>query len=166
MDVEHALKARVAGVTDANDRGRAPNEAGEARLRTRPEAAEFLRVSLNTIDRLRYQRNLAYYQIGGSVRFGDWDLMEFVTGKVVLPEHVIRDQDRILNKCDLARFLAVATRTVEHLLRNGCLWHRTTGRVVRFRLGDVLIQLMNDFRVPAQASPAGGKLVASHFRPT
>jgi hypothetical protein len=151
MDKNCALETRLAApVTDGIESKCTTKEPGEIRLRTRLEAAGFLKISLNTIDRLRYQRKLACYQIGGSIRFCDWDLMEFVTDKLVMPEQLIRDQNRILNKVELARFLNLSTRSVEHLVIEKRLWHRKTGRIVRFHLGDVLIQLATNFRVAAQ----------------
>ncbi len=152
MDNNCALEpAVVAPVTDGRERDCAITKSGEIRLRTRLEAADFLKISLNTIDRLRYQRKLAFYQIGGSIRFGDWDLMEFVTDNLIMPEQLFHDQNRILNKADLARFLNLSTRSVEHLVLDKRLWHRKTGRIVRFHLGDVLRQLANNFRVAAQS---------------
>jgi len=56
-----ANRVAPAGVNDAHR---------DIRLHTRTEAAQFLKVSVNTVDRLRYQRALPFYRIGGSVRFG------------------------------------------------------------------------------------------------
>lgn len=123
----------------------------EPRRRSRTEAAQFLKVSVNTIDRLRYQRALPYYRIGGTVRFGPWDLIEFVSGKPVFPEQIILDTQRTLTKQELARFLRISSRTVEHLIQTHNLWRRRVGRSVRFLLEDVLCQLANDFRVEARA---------------
>ena len=127
----------------------------EARLLTRAEAAQFLKVSVNTIDRLRYQRALSYYRLGGSVRFSPWDLLEFVSGKPVFPEQIIEDVRRTLTKAELADFLRVSSRSVEHLVRNRGLWRRRVGRSVRFLLGDVLLQLADQFRVAAHGSASG-----------
>jgi excisionase family DNA binding protein len=118
-----------------------------ARLLTRTEAAQFLKVSVNTVDRLRYQRALAYYRLGGSVRFSPWDLLEYMSGKPVFPEQTIQDVRRTLTKAELADFLRVSSRSVEHLVRNRGLWRRRVGRSVRFLLGDVLLQLADEFRV-------------------
>ena len=127
----------------------------EARLHTRAEAAQFLKVSVNTVDRLRYQRALSYYRLGGSVRFSPWDLLEFVSGKPVFPEQIIQDVRRTLTKAELADFLRVSSRSVEHLVRNRGLWRRCVGRSVRFLLGDVLLQLADEFRVAAHSSASG-----------
>jgi excisionase family DNA binding protein len=150
MDYENALPAGNAVVV-CKDQGHSPGQPpGEQRLRTRKEAAHFLKVSLNTMDRLRYQRALPFYRIGGSVRFGPWDLIEFVSGKPVFPEQVIRDQQRTLTKTELADFLRVSIRTVEQLILTHGLWRRRVGRTVRFLLADVLHQLANDFRVDSR----------------
>jgi excisionase family DNA binding protein len=127
----------------------------EERLLTRAEAAQFLKVSVNTIDRLRYQRALPYYRLGGSVRFGPWDLLEFMSGKPVFPEQVIQNVQRTFTKAELADFLRVSTRSVEHLVSNRGLWRRRVGRSVRFLLGDVLLQLADEFRVAAHGSASG-----------
>lgn len=127
----------------------------EARLLTRREAALFLKVSVNTVDRLRYQRALAYYRLGGSVRFSPWDLLEFMSGKPVIPEQIIQDVRRTLTKAELAGFLRVSTRSVEYLVRNRGLWRRRVGRSVRFLLGDVLLQLADEFRVAAHGPTSG-----------
>jgi excisionase family DNA binding protein len=124
----------------------------EPRLRTRREAAQFLKVSVNTVDRLRYQRALSYYRIGGTVRFGPWDLIEFISGRPVYPEQIITNTQRTLTKQELARFLCVSVRTVEHLIQTHGLWRRCVGRLVRFRVGDVLSQLAISFRVQARAT--------------
>jgi excisionase family DNA binding protein len=124
----------------------------EPRLRTRKEAAQFLKVSVNTVDRLRYQRALPYYRIGGTVRFGPWDLIEFISGKPVYPEQIIINTQRTLTKQELARFLCVSGRTVEHLIQTHGLWRRRLGRSVRFLLADVVCQLANSFRVQARAT--------------
>jgi excisionase family DNA binding protein len=144
--------------TTAPTTGRTPNipsDASGPRLMTREEAAGYLKVSRQTLDRLRCQRGLAFYRIGGSVRFGAWDLDEFLTGKHVLPEAVLGDTNRILTKADLARFLAVSERTVEHLTAKHHLWHRKIGRCVRFRMHDVVDQLTQSFRVPSRPRPHG-----------
>lgn len=124
-------------------------------LLTRSEAAAFLRLSETTIDRLRYERKLSYYKIGGAVRFGQWDLEEFISGKPVFLETVIPNAHQVLKKVELATFLGLSIRTVEHLILNQGLWHRKTGRLVRFLLSDVLMQLVNNFRVAAQFKVTG-----------
>jgi hypothetical protein len=111
-------------------------------------------VSVNTVDRLRYQRALGYYRLGGSVRFAPWDLLEFMSGKPVFPEQIIEDVQRTLTKAELADFLCVSSRSVEHLV-NRVLWRRRVGRSVRFFLADVLLQLAEQFRVAAQGSASG-----------
>ena len=126
-----------------------------ARLLTREEAAQFLKVSVNTVDRLRYQRALGYYRLGGSVRFAPWDLLEFMSGKPVFAEQNVTDVRRTLTKAELADFLHISSRTVEHLVNRG-LWRRRVGRSVRFFLGDVLLQLADEFRVAAHGSVSGG----------
>jgi len=78
-------------------------------------------------------------------------LIEFVSGKPVFPEQIILDTQRTLTKQELARFLGVSSRTVEHLIQTHGLWRRRVGRAVRFLLADVLCQLANDFRVQARA---------------
>lgn len=151
---ELALEAAKPALVNENDGNSATQAIREPRLRTRVEAAQFLKVSVNTIDRLRYQRVLPYYQIGGIVRFGPWDLIEFVSGKPVFPEQIILDAQRTLTKPELAGFLGASTRTVEHLIRTHGLWRRHVGRRVRFLLADVLVQLAEKFRVGARPSAA------------
>jgi excisionase family DNA binding protein len=124
----------------------------EARLLTKLAAARFLKVSVNTVDRLRYQRTLPYYRLGGTVRFSPWDLLEFMSGNPVLPEQVLENADRTLTKAELAAFLGLSSRSVEHLVRHHGLWRRQVGRSVRFFLGDVLLQLQDEFRVAARES--------------
>ena len=141
-------------IVDGRAEGSAAQPSCEPRLRTRTEAAQFLKVSVNTIDRLRYQRALSFYQIGGTVRFGSWDLIEFVSGKPVFPEQIILDAQRTLTKPELAGFLGVSTRTVDHLIQTHDLWRRRVGRSVRFLMVDVLTQLAEKFRVEARASAA------------
>jgi excisionase family DNA binding protein len=160
MDNDHALSAEHAVVVYEDQRQCADQPIVEPRLRTRKEAAQFLKVSLNTLDRLRYQRALPFYRIGGSIRFGLWDLIEFVRGKPVFPEQFIPDAQRTLTKRELARFLCVSVRTVEVLNRNRGLWRRHIGRTVRFLLADVLHQLASDFRVDSRA-PASKMNIAA-----
>jgi len=57
--------------------------------------------------------------------------------------------DRVLTKAQFADFLSVSTRTIENLTRDRRLWHRKTGGMMRFHLGEALIQLDNEFRVAA-----------------
>lgn len=154
VDYEPALDAAKPDVVYKDDGNSAKRSPCEPRLRTRAEAAQFLKVSVNTIDRLRYQRALPFYQIGGTVRFGLWDLIEFVSGKPVFPEQIILDTRRTLTKPELAGFLGVSSRTVEHLIQTHGLWRRHVGRTVRFLLADVLIQLAETFRVGARTAAA------------
>ena len=100
------------------------------------------------------QRALPFYGIGGSVRFGPWDLLEFISGKPVLPEHIILNTQHTLTKQELAGFLGVSTRTVEQLIGTHGLWRRQVGRTVRFLLADVLMQLAQRFRVEARTPGA------------
>ena len=151
MDRHHACDQPTAVAGHATTEFSKVREPDEFRLRTRAEAAAFLNVSETTIDRLRYQHSLAHYRIGGAVRFGQWDLLEFVSGKLVFPESLIENGQQVLTKADLGRFLGLSQRTVEHLIRNKGFWHRKAGRLVRFLLADVLTQLANDFRVPARS---------------
>lgn len=123
----------------------------EARLLTRVEAARFLKASVNAVDRLRYQRALPYYRLGGTVRFSPWDLLEFVSRNPVFPEQIIQDVRRTLTKPELADFLCISSRSVERLM-DRALWRRQVGRSVRFLLGDVLLQLKDEFRVLARES--------------
>lgn len=150
MYCEHVLDAVNPVVVDERAGNSAAQPSCQPRLRTRTEAAQFLKVSVNTLDRLRYQRALAYYRVGGSVRFGPWDLIEFVSGKPVFPEQIILDTQRTLTKQELAAFLGVSTRTVEHLIHTYGLWRRCVGRSVRFLMADVLGQLAASFRVEAR----------------
>jgi len=76
--------------------------------------------------------------------------MRFVTGKIVTAEQILENLDRVLTKAQLADFLSVSTRTIENLMRNRRFWHRRTCGLVRFHLADVLVQLENEFRVPAR----------------
>lgn len=147
---QHALEPLKTEGPNGNPNTQPLNGWMEARLRTRDEAAAFLKVSRQTVDRLRYGRRLAFYQIGGSVRFGLWDLQESLTGKPVFPESVFADANSVLTKADLGRFLGVSARTVEHLVATRGLWHRKLGRCARFLLGDVLVQLAQEFRVAAR----------------
>jgi|EBPBio282013_DNA_FD.fasta_scaffold13146_3 excisionase family DNA binding protein len=156
MDHEHALQAAKPAIVNKTDDNSANQIICESRLRSRAEAAEFLRVSVNTVDRLRYQRALPFYRIGGTVRFGPWDLIEFVSGKPVFPEQIILDTQRTLTKPEFAGFLGVSTRTVEHLVQTRGLWRRRVGRADRFLLSDVLIQLGEKFRVEARNSVTSG----------
>ncbi|MGA2248476.1 MAG: helix-turn-helix domain-containing protein [Verrucomicrobiota bacterium] len=127
----------------------APHDRIGPCLLPRNLAAKYLHFSTDTLDRLCRERTVAYYRIGRSVRFAQWDLMplvcdEFVTAELLLMGNI----DRVLTKAQLAAFLSVSTRTVEHLMRDRRLWHRKTGRMVRFLLRDVLVQLDKNFRVP------------------
>jgi excisionase family DNA binding protein len=152
VDREHAPQPATAVVADGTGEERRNNAPGEVRLLTRTEAAQFFKVSVNTIDRLRYQRALSYYRLGGSVRFSPWDLLEFMSGKPVFPEQIIQDVRRTLTKAELAGFLGISSRSVEQLVRNRGLWRRCVGRSVRFLLGDVLLQLADEFRVATHGS--------------
>lgn len=120
----------------------------EPRLITRDDAANYLQSSTDTLDRLCRERKLAFYRIGRSVRFGSWDLIRLVSGKFVAAEEHLGNVDCVLTKVQLADFLSVSTRTVENLIRDHRLWHRKKGGMVRFHLGDVLVQLDKEFRVP------------------
>jgi excisionase family DNA binding protein len=122
----------------------------EPRLMTREGAANYLQMSLDTLDRLCRDRKVAFYRIGRSIRFARWDLMQFLTGKPVTAEQSLENVDCVLTKPQLADFLSVSTRTIENLMRDRRFWHRKTGGVVRFHLPDVLVQLNNEFRVTAQ----------------
>ena len=153
MDTNHACKTTTTSVPLVQDQASALHDLNVGRLRTGPEAAAFFKIGTTTLDRLRYDRRLAYYRIGGSVRFGLWDLLELVSGKLVLPESIVPDVDRVLTKAELARFLGVSQRTVEHLMRDHGLWHRKVGRSVRFLLADILTQLANNFRVVSHIQP-------------
>jgi excisionase family DNA binding protein len=117
---------------------------------TRESAANYLQLSTDTLDRLCRDRKVTFYRIGCSIRFGRWDLMRFVTGKIVTAEQILENLDRVLTKAQLADFLSVSTRTIENLMRNRRFWHRRTCGLVRFHLADVLVQLENEFRVPAR----------------
>ena len=126
----------------------------EPRLLTTQETARFLGLSRNTVDRLRYGRQLPYYQIGGSVRFGQWDLREIVSGRHTSPAQVVGELDRVLSKREVAKFFVVSTRTIEKLVRRHGLWRRRFGRKVRFSLAEILDQLASKYRVPATTSGA------------
>ncbi len=152
MYCENALEAATPVVVDKKGESHAlTSPLDEPRLCTRKDAAQFLKVSVNTVDRLRYRRALPYYRIGGTVRFGPWDLIEFISGKPVYPEQVIINTRRTLTKQELAQCFRVSSRTVEHLIQTHNLWRRRVGRSVRFLLEDVLCQLASDFRVAARA---------------
>ena len=120
----------------------------EPRLLTRNDAANYLQSSTDTLDRLCCERKVAFYRIGRSVRFGLWDLIRLVSGKFVVAEEHLGNVDRVLTKMQLADFLSISTRTIENLIRDHRLWHRKRGGMVRFHLGDVLVQLDKEFRVP------------------
>jgi len=120
----------------------------ERRLITRDDAAHYLQSSTDTLDRLCRERKVAFYRIGRSVRFGPWDLIRFVSGKFVVAEELLGNVDRVLTKAQLADFLSVSARMIENLIRDHRLWHRKIGGMVRFHLGDVLVQLDKEFRVP------------------
>jgi excisionase family DNA binding protein len=132
-----------------NNAGLSDEAHNKYRLINREEAAKILKISINTIDRLRYQRRISYYVIGDSVRFGMWDLMDFISNKPASAQHYIKDTNTILTKSELAIFLNVSTRTIEKLIKTGCLWHRKTGRILRFLLSDILTQLSNTWCVSA-----------------
>jgi excisionase family DNA binding protein len=119
----------------------------EPRLMTRNDVATYLQLSTDTLDRLCRERKLAFYRIGRSVRIGHWDLIRFVTGRLVIAGQRLENVDRVLTKVQLAGFLSVSTRTIENLIRDHGLWHRKTNGMVRFHLGDVLVQLDNEFRM-------------------
>lgn len=125
----------------------------EPRLLTTQETVRFLGLSRNTVDRLRHRRQIPYYQIGGSVRFGQWDLREIVSGRHTSPTQIVGDLDRVLTKKEAAKFLVVSTRTIEQLVRKHGLWRRRIGRTVRFSLVELLTQLTTIYKVPAAIRP-------------
>ena len=47
-------------------------------LKTKKEAADRLKVSTRTIDRLRARETLRYVTVGGQIRFRDSDLEAFI----------------------------------------------------------------------------------------
>ena len=161
MEQEHASQHSEIVVSDGGQTLPPLHTWLEARLKTRNEAAAFLKVSRQTVDRLRYNRRLAYYQIGGSVRFGPWDLHELIGVTPVSPESLVGDVCCVLDKRDLSRFLSVSERTIEHLTGNHGLWHRKVGRCVRFQLRDVLAQLKQVFRVTARSEARTSSLTTA-----
>lgn len=53
------------------------------RLRTRPEAAEYLSISIPYLDKLVHDKKITVRRIGSSVRFTLEDLEEFIAGAAV-----------------------------------------------------------------------------------
>jgi excisionase family DNA binding protein len=135
--------------TDQEKFAAAPHHRVEPCLMIRKDAANYLQLSTDTLDRLCHDRKVAFYRIGRSIRFGRWDLLQFVTGTIVTAENILGHMDIVLTKAQLADFLSVSIRTIDNLIRNRSFWHRKTRGIVRFRLADVLMQLDNEFRVAA-----------------
>ena len=148
MDDNKALQTEGPG--SAQDRPTASQPGRiEPRLITRDEAANYLQLSTDTLDRLRRERKVAFYRIGRSSRFGPWHLFQLASGKSMAAKELLENMDRVLTKAQFADFLSVSTRTIENLTRDRRLWHRKTGGMMRFHLGEALIQLDNEFRVAA-----------------
>src|SRR5208283_1369265 len=118
MDNDNALR------TDQELFAAAKRHRIEPRLMTRKDAANYLQLSTDTLDRLCRDRKVAFYRIGRSIRFGQWDMMQFVTGKIVTAEQILENLDRVLTKAQLADFVFVSTRTIENLMRDLRFWHR------------------------------------------
>lgn len=135
--------------TDQEKFAAAPHDRVGPCLMNRKDAANYLQLSTDTLDRLCRDRKVAFYRIGRSIRFGRWDLLQFVTGKFVNSENILGHKDLVLTKAQLADFLCVSIRTIDNLIRSRSFWHRKTGGAVRFHLSDVLVQLNRQFRTPA-----------------
>jgi len=94
---------------------------------TREDAANYLQMSTDTLDRLCRDRKVSFYRIGRSIRFGRWDLIILVAGKFATAEQILGHIDQVLTKVQLAEFLSVSTRTIDNLISDRRFWHRKNG---------------------------------------
>ena len=61
--------------------------------------------------------------------------------KNIATDAVVRPEEGLLTKREIAFYLRVTPRTIEHMMRDGRLVYLRLGRTVRFHLGDVLEHL-------------------------
>jgi excisionase family DNA binding protein len=60
-----------------------PSDSAPFELLTVAEAAQLLRISISSVQRLQQQRRLPFIKVGGRVRFAMSDLASFIDGNRV-----------------------------------------------------------------------------------